>query len=195
MKYLSKHLLTGILLEVLVLIISFIEANGDVVHFFQAAARLSGRISLLYFAILFVYSTLNPSVDVGSKPLYVKTVLSHNFLILHVIHFFLLATAARLSGFPVVPYRLTGGALAYLMVALYPFILHGKIFTRMSKKLAQHIYLNYVWLIFLFTYLSRVSGKALNVTGDILAYQVLFGITITLMLWRIVVLIRRIVVK
>jgi hypothetical protein len=189
-KYLPNLLSIGLGLEFLVLILSYFEANGDTTHFFQASARLSGRVSLLYFSLLFIYTTLSPSVESGSEPLQIKYILARNFAILHVIHWFLLATAVSMSGFNIVPYKLMGGALAYLMIVLLPFILNGKLFPNLSLRLALNVYLPYVWLIFFVTYLTRVLGKAAPITGIMPAYYVLISITVGLMIWRIEILLK-----
>jgi hypothetical protein len=191
MKHISKFLFIGILLEIVVLILSYVEANGSTTHFFQAAARLSGRVSLLFFGMLFVYATVFPLVEPGSEPLRLKFIMARNFTIIHIIHFFLLATAVKLSGFELVPTRVAGGALAYLMIVLFPFILKRKLFTSLSLRWGFHFYLAYVWLIFFITYLTRVLGKASPVTGSMFTYQVLLFIVSILMLWRISFLIKK----
>jgi hypothetical protein len=189
-KYLPNLLSIGLGLELLVLILSYFEANGDTTHFFQASARLSGRVSLLYFSFLFIYTTLNPSVESDSEPLKIKYILARNFAILHVIHWFLLATAVSMSGFNIVPYKLMGGALAYLMIVLLPLILSGKLFPNLSLRFTLNVYLPYVWLIFFVTYLTRVLGKAAPITGIMPAYYVLISITVGLMIWRVGVLLK-----
>lgn len=191
MKHLSKLLPIGILLEVFVLVLSYFEAAGDITLFFQATARLSGRMSLLFFGFLFVYATLFPSVEADSEPLRVKFILARNFAILHVIHWFLLATAVQLSGFELAPTRVAGGALAYAMIVLLPFVIKGKLFSKLPLRWVFMVYLTYVWLIFFITYLTRILGKATHITGTMLAYQVLIGITAILMLWRISILVKK----
>lgn len=191
MKHFSKFLFFGILLEIVVLILSYAEANGDTTHFFQAAARLSGRVSLLFFGMLFVYATLFPSVEPDSNPLRLKFILARNFAVIHIIHFFLLATAVKLSGFELVPTRVAGGALAYLMIVFFPFILQRKLFATLSLRRVLHMYLTYVWLIFFITYMTRVLGKTSHITGSIPAYKALLSITAILMIWRISILIKK----
>lgn len=183
MNKIKKLIFLGLLFEIIVLVISFFEAEGSLTHFFQAAARLSGRVSLLFFAILLIFSTINQGFE--KETLYKKYILARNFAILHIIHWFLLATAVKLSGFELAIPRVLGGALAYLMVVLLPFILKGKIFTKISLKWTMHIYLTYVWFIFFMTYITRVTGKATNITGSMASYWVLILITLALMFWRI----------
>ena len=184
-KQLPNLLPVGILLEFLILVLSYFEANGDVTLFFQAMARLSGRVSLLFFSILFVYATLFPSVEADSEPLRIKFILARNFAILHIIHWFLLVTAVQLSGFELAPTRVAGGALAYVMIVLLPFVIKGKLFRKIPLRWVFTVYLTYVWLIFFITYLTRIMGKATHITGNMVTYQVLIGITFMLMLWRV----------
>ncbi|MES2797991.1 MAG: hypothetical protein V4683_18635 [Bacteroidota bacterium] len=183
MKNINQFIYWGLLLEILVLIFSYYESNGLVTSFFQAAARLSGRVSLLFFALLFIYSTVN----IGFEPALLtnKYILAKDFAILHIIHWFLLATAVNLSGFELVPSRVFGGALAYLMILILPFLLKRVFLKNISLKWPMHIYLSYVWFIFFMTYVSRVTGKATNITGSLSSYWLLISATIILMIWRI----------
>jgi VanZ family protein len=189
MKYLPKHIIVGILLEIIILSIAYFEANDDITHFFQAAARLSGRVSLLFFSLLLVYDTLKTS-NSDSVALQTKFILARNFAILHVIHWFLLATAVSMSSFELVPFRVAGGTLAYLMIVLLPFVIKRKILTNLPINWVFHIYIPYVWLIFFLTYLTRVQGKAKDVTGSMLTYKILITYSSILILWRISVLMK-----
>lgn len=186
MPKIKKLLPFFLILEVLVLIFAYFEANGDTTHFFQASARHSGRVSLLSFSILLVYSTLNR--EFVGEILSTKYILARDFAILHIIHWFLLATAVKLSGFELVPSRVAGGSLAYLIIVILPFILSGKILQKLSLKWLMHVYLFYVWFIFFMTYVSRVNGSATNITGSMPTYWVLITFTSLLMIWRIIYL-------
>jgi hypothetical protein len=186
MKLLPKLLATGLLLEACILGLSYLESGWDAVLFFQCAARFSGRISLLYFGMLFIYATLFPSVEKNSAELAVKYTLSKNFAILHIIHWVLLVIAVSKSDFELVPSRLIGGAIAYVMIVLLPLIIKQKILSKIPLQLVFGVYLPFVWLIFFMTYLSRITGSSVAVTGSMAAYQVLMDLTILLMLWRIV---------
>jgi hypothetical protein len=195
MKLLPKLLAAGLFLEAGVLGLSYLESGGNSVLFFSAAARLSGRVSLLYFGMLFIYATLYPSVEKKSTVLLVKYTLAKNFAILHIIHWFLLAIAVSKSNFELVPSRLIGGGIAYALIVLLPFIIKQKIFSRLPLQLVFGVYLPYVWLIFFMTYLSRVTGSSVAVTGSMAAYRVLMDLTILLMLWRIAWLIKNSFIK
>lgn len=180
----------GIALEVLVMLLAYIESKGDTTLFFQASARLSGRVSLMFFLFYGIYATRHPSVEWDSIPLAIKRQLTKDFAVIHIIHGVFLAIAVKLSGFELVPFRVAGGALAYLMIVLMPFIYHKKLFASFSLLTMQHIYIFYVWLIFFMTYLSRLRGQTPTATGDMTAYQVLMAITSAFLIWRIIKMIR-----
>jgi hypothetical protein len=57
-KIIKKSLVIGLILEVAVLILAYVEAT-DVTTFFQCAARLSGRVSLLLFSFVVYYFSSN----------------------------------------------------------------------------------------------------------------------------------------
>lgn len=68
------------------------------------------------------------------------------------IHFGFLATNVVLNNIPIVPVKLTGGALAYLMIVLAPLVLH-------KLKIGwQLVYFYYVSLVMFITYLARAKG-------------------------------------
>ena len=183
---LTKLLITGIGLEILVMLLAYIESQGDTTLFFQASARLSGRVSLLFFLFYGIYATRHPSVEIDSVALSVKTMLVRDFAIIHVIHWVFLAIAVKLSGFELVPFRVLGGSLAYLMIVLMPFIYQKKLLLNVSLVTMQHVYIFYVWLIFFMTYLSRVRGQTPTATGNMTAYWVLIAVTAAFLAWRII---------
>jgi len=74
------------------------------------------------------------------------------FAILHVIHFCFLATNVYLNSIELVPVKLLGGFLAYLMIVIAPSRLHKVNFTK------QLIYFYYVILVIILTYVARVKG-------------------------------------
>ena len=179
----SKWLWAGLLLEAIVLLAARQESNGETTAFFQSAARLSGRVSLLFFGAFVVYAARFPGVEAGSAPLKIKGQLAFDFMVVHVIHWFLLAAAVHLSGFELVPFRLAGGILAYAMVVAMPFILSRRFVLPWSMARLQDIYVLYVWLIFFMTYLSRISGQTSTATGSMSFYYFGIGICLTLLVY------------
>lgn len=179
----------GIALELFVLVVSYAYSKNDVALFFQLSARFSGRVSLLFFCMLFIYATLHPSLERKSEPMSIKFILASNFAICHLIHWAFLAIAMHLNNRPLVPVKLIGGALAYLMIVMLPFILKGKGINNTFLKWTLQVYLFYVWSIFFITYLSRVTGSSNPPFASVKAfyYAVTFGLVV-LMIWRLYIL-------
>ena len=117
---------------------------------FRLSARYSGRLSFGVFMVTFyLFAFGHP------KPIKENTSLQNwltVFAVLHLIHFGFLATNIYLNDIPIVPVRLVGGALAYLMIVLAPFILY-------KLKLGfQLVYFYYVSIVMGLTYLARAKG-------------------------------------
>jgi hypothetical protein len=117
---------------------------------FRYAARYSGRLSAMVFLMAFYgFAMAFP------KPLkensWVRNLI-RLFAIVHIIHFGFLAMNIYLNNIALVPVKLTGGALAYLMIVSAPFVLH-----RLIKPL-QMVYFYYVTVVMIVTYLSRAKG-------------------------------------
>lgn len=138
----------------------------------QATARFSGRFSLFIFSILFL---VNQPADAHSwlspKPFLI-------FAIAHGIHLLELLSFIYLSQTPIIPYRIAGGFVAYLLIFAMPVLSY-----RMDKgqfnanhfKIAVIVFQYFVWGIFFLTYLPRVRGVLPNVGGSYIEYVVLLG--------------------
>ena len=82
------------------------------------AARYSGRLSLVYFLLpwlAYLQSDRHDSTELLLAPL-------RTFAILHVIHFIFLALNVYLNAIALIPVKLIGGSLGYLMIVLWPFM-------------------------------------------------------------------------
>ena len=140
----------------------------------QALTRFSGRASLIIFSLIFLFQ--------HHKFIEVKSILSNKyflvFAIAHGIHSVELLTYVYLSGIPLVPIRLAGGFLAYLLIFVMPWM---EIQFNQARITSKHfsiltlIYLYYVWLIFFMTYLSRVQGTFPNAGGSYAEHVILLG--------------------
>ena len=75
------------------------------------------------------------------------------FGILHVIHFGYLAMSVYLNELPIIPVKITGGAIAYMMIIIYPFIIN-----KINRINYHLVYFYYVGIVFLVTYLARIRG-------------------------------------
>jgi hypothetical protein len=146
---LQKLLLVGILAEIIIFLISYyIDASLE--NTFRYAARYSGRLSAVTFiAVFYLFASSFPSPVLKNKPLRNGLLL---FAVLHLIHFGFLATNVYLNEIPLIPVKLAGGALAYLMIVAAPFFLHK------LKPKFQFIYFYYVSFVMIMTYVARVKG-------------------------------------
>lgn len=146
---LKKLLLLGVFAEVAIFLICYL-IHPSFEETFRYAARYSGRLSFGVFLITFYHFAF-----AHPKPLKENTPLRNwllLFAVVHVIHFGFLATNVILNHIPIVPIKLTGGALAYLMIVLAPLMLHK------IKLGLQLVYFYYVSIVMIITYVARVNG-------------------------------------
>lgn len=144
----------------------------------QATTRFSGRLSLLIFSVIFI---LLPDHEFR-----LSRILSDKFFLVfaiaHGIHLAELLSYIHFSGGTLIPLRVAGGALAYSMIFIMPF-LDGKLSGR-KKLIIENIYLFYVWFVFFMTYLPRIQGK-LQVGGTLPGFITLFVWVCILLLIRV----------
>jgi hypothetical protein len=167
----------GLTLELIILLVSGYQTD-NLTTFFQSCARYSGRVSLLLFSIAFIsypINRLSAEDESGQRKLVLY------FAIVHLIHFGFLATYLYLSQSALIPVRLAGGALAYLLIIIYPIIQSVKPSARFWSNLFPPIYYYYVWLIFFLSYLPRVRQQLPDVSGNLETYYVLFAYVIILL--------------
>lgn len=146
---LSKLLLIGVLAEVLIFSTCFV-IHPELEETFRYAARYSGRLSAIVFLLSFyAYVMAFPKQLRENEAVRNLVVL---FAVVHVIHFGFLGMNVYLNEIALVPVKLLGGALAYLMIVLAPFILHK------LKTVVQLIYFYYVALVMTITYVARAKG-------------------------------------
>ena len=142
-------LFAGIFLETIIFFI-FFYSEQDLGDVFRYSARYSGRLSLIIYLYCF-YKFYRAFLN--SDNLKRVKDLVFIFGVLHVIHFGFLALSVYLNNLPIIPVKITGGALAYLMIIIYPFIIE------IIKKHIYHlIYFYYVGIVMLMTYVARIKG-------------------------------------
>lgn len=146
----TAQLLTlGVLAELALFLVCYFT-QPSIEEVFRHAARYSGRLSFVVFLTTFtLYTFAQPQPLVQQRKTLLWLLL---FTVLHIIHFGFLATNIILNHIPIVPVKLTGGALAYLMIVAAPFVLHR------AKKWAQLVYFYYVSVVMTVTYLARAKG-------------------------------------
>ena len=150
MKYSFKKLVSlGIIAELIIFLVSAF-LHPEIEETFRYAARYSGRLSLVVFLFsfyLYTFSYRKPLAKNKSLLIFIKL-----FAILHIIHFCFLATNVYLNSIELVPIKVLGGFLAYLMIVIAPFRLHRVNF------ITQLIYFYYVSLVMILTYVARIKG-------------------------------------
>ena len=148
----KKLSLLGIALEIIIFLISY-SISADLSETFRYAARFSGRLSLFIFLIaIWQYTRSTPTTEED----FAKTrVLTAVFALMHYIHLFLLMMNVKLNFVTLIPHKLAGGILAYLMILLYPIF-----FERIKTKKTIHvIYFIYVGFVMAMTYIARLNGE------------------------------------
>ena len=148
----KKLSLIGIALEIIIFLVSY-SISVDRSETFRYAARFSGRLSLFIFLLaIWQFARSTPS----SENEFIKTrTLTAVFALMHYIHLFLLMMNVKLNFVTLIPHKLAGGILAYLIILLYPIF-----FERIKNKKAIHsIYFLYVGFVMAMTYIARINGE------------------------------------
>lgn len=172
MKF-KDALLSTLIIEVGIALLAVIN-YGATLETLQAVTRFSGRASLAIFSIIFLFQ--------NHRHINVKAILSEKyfsiFAIAHGIHLIQLLLFVYLSGNELIPLRLAGGFLAYMLIFIMPFAQRMFELNKISQKqfsVLTLIYLYYVWFIFFMSYLPRVRGELPNVGGSYSEFIVLLA--------------------
>ena len=159
----------------LILIVVLISLLTDINEIFRYAARFSGRFSVSLYLLgllsFLKYYTKNQSIVLTRKVLGI-------FSLIHLIHFYFLATSIYLNSIPIIPYRLAGGFIAYLMIIIYPFYIN-----KVKNNIFHFIYFYYVGLIMIMTYLARIKGEFKGAEPEIFHYLAITFLIITLIIF------------
>ncbi len=172
MKF-KDALLSILIIEVGIAILAVMN-YGVTLEGLQALTRFSGRASLGIFSLIFLFQT--------HRYIKLTSILSDKyyliFAIAHSIHLVQLLTFVYLSGTVLIPLRVTGGFIAYLLIFIMPYadslFKNSKLSEKQFGSLAL-VYSYYVWLIFFMTYLSRVRGTMPNVGGSYSEFVILLA--------------------
>jgi len=172
MKF-KDALLSTLIIEVGIALLAVIN-YGATLESLQAVTRFSGRVSLAIFSLIFLFQK--------HQYLNVKLILSEKYFLIfaisHGIHLIQLLTYVYLSGNELIPIRLAGGFLAYVLIFIMPYVQH--LFEQSKISMKQYstltlIYLYYVWFIFFMSYLPRVRGELPHVGGSYSEFVVLLA--------------------
>lgn len=151
-------LFAGIFFETIIFFI-FFYSKQDLADVFRYSARYSGRLSLIIY--LYCFYKFYRAFLIKDKLKRVKD-LVFIFGVLHVIHFGFLVLSVYLNDLPIIPVKITGGALAYLMIIIYPFIIE-----KIKKYVYHLIYFYYVGIVMLMTYVARINGEFVGAEPEI----------------------------
>lgn len=155
-----------IALELLIAAIA-IAFNGFSLEALHIITRFSGRLSLVFFSLFLI------AREKSSLHKWISNYPFTLFAIIHGIHLVELSLYVQLSGNKIIPVRVAGGFLAYLMIFIMPF-LKTKVVNRKVMARLEQVYFVYVWFIFFMSYLPRVLGALPNVGGSYPEFVVLF---------------------
>lgn len=166
----------------LVIALGALAFDGFTLEALHTVTRFSGRLSLLIFSVIFLFN---------DKPQKLHSLLSSQFYlafgIAHGIHLVELLSHVSLSGTKLIPLRVLGGFVAYLLIFLMPlfqyFFNAGKLKPKVFKGL-RSVYLYYVWFIFFMSYLPRVMGILPGVGGHYWEFVLLFSWVLIMMAYK-----------
>ena len=120
----------------LIFLIFFLSID-DISETFRYSARYSGRLSLIVY--LYCFYVFSKEFE-GNKYNKTKKVVLL-FSVLHLIHFIYLAFSVWLNELPIIPYKLLGGFIAYVLIIIYPLLI-DKIKEKVIKNIGNNDSLN-----------------------------------------------------
>jgi hypothetical protein len=167
---LKKIISLGVFAELLIFLIFFLSIN-DISETFRYSARYSGRLSLIVY--LYCFYVFSKEFE-GNKYNKTKKVVLL-FSVLHLIHFIYLAFSVWLNELPIIPYKLLGGFIAYILIIIYPFLID-----KIKKTIYHIIYFYYVGIVMAVTYLARIKGEFIGAPTELFHY---FGFSIVILIF------------
>ena len=166
----KKIISFGVFVELLIFLIFFLSVD-DISETFMYSARYSGRLSLIVY--LYCFYVFSREFERNKYNKTKKVVLL--FSVLHLIHFIYLAFSVWLNELPIIPYKLLGGFIAYILIIIYPFLID-----KIKKTIYHIIYFYYVGIVIAVTYLARIKGEFVGAPTELFHY---FGFTIVILIF------------
>ena len=166
----KKIISFGVFVELLIFLIFFLSVD-DISETFRYSARYSGRLSLIVY--LYCFYVFSREFERNKYNKTKKVVLL--FSILHLIHFIYLAFSVWLNELPIIPYKLLGGFIAYILIIIYPFLID-----KIKKTIYHIVYFYYVGIVMAVTYLARIKGEFVGAPTELFHY---FGFTIVILIF------------
>ena len=166
----KKIISLGVFAELLIFLIFFLSIN-DISETFRYSARYSGRLSLIVY--LYCFYVFSKEFE-GNKYNKTKKVVLL-FSVLHLIHFIYLAFSVWLNELPIIPYKLLGGFIAYVLIIIYPLLID-----KIKKTIYHIIYFYYVGIVMAVTYYARIKGEFIGAPTELFHY---FGFSIVILIF------------
>ena len=166
----KKIISFGVFVELLIFLIFFLSVD-DISETFRYSARYSGRLSLIVY--LYCFYVFSREFERNKYNKTKKVVLL--FSVLHLIHFIYLAFSVWLNELPIIPYKLLGGFIAYILIIIYPLLID-----KIKKTIYHIIYFYYVGIVIAVTYLARIKGEFVGAPTELFHY---FGFTIVILIF------------
>ena len=166
----KKIISLGVFAELLIFLIFFLSVD-DISETFRYSARYSGRLSLIVY--LYCFYVFSREFERNKYNKTKKVVLL--FSVLHLIHFIYLAFSVWLNELPIIPYKLLGGFIAYILIIIYPFLID-----KIKKTIYHIVYFYYVGIVMAVTYLARIKGEFVGAPTELFHY---FGFTIVILIF------------
>ena len=166
----KKIISFGVFVELLIFLIFFLSVD-DISETFRYSARYSGRLSLIVY--LYCFYVFSREFERNKYNKTKKVVLL--FSVLHLIHFIYLAFSVWLNELPIIPYKLLGGFIAYVLIIIYPFLID-----KIKKTIYHIVYFYYVGIVMAVTYLARIKGEFVGAPTELFHY---FGFSIVILIF------------
>ena len=166
----KKIISFGVFVELLIFLIFFLSVD-DISETFRYSARYSGRLSLIVY--LYCFYVFSREFERNKYNKTKKVVLL--FSVLHLIHFIYLAFSVWLNELPIIPYKLLGGFIAYVLIIIYPWLID-----KLKKTIYHIVYFYYVGIVMAVTYLARIKGEFVGAPTELFHY---FGFSIVILIF------------
>lgn len=155
----------------------------------QAVTRYSGRVGLLWFALVFSISPLHQwrPREWTRLALRRRRQLGLAFGYHHLVHLALVLGYLQATGRPLDPSRAAGGVLGYVIVVAMMLTSSDAAVARLGTPNWRRLHrtgLWYLWVAFLLTYVPRLQGKVENAGGGTAEFVACFSLVLALALLR-----------
>ncbi|MFN2378237.1 MAG: hypothetical protein ABR538_17035 [Candidatus Binatia bacterium] len=155
----------------------------------QAVTRYSGRVGLLWFALVFSISPLHRlrPREWTRLALRRRRQLGLAFGYHHLVHLALVLSYLQASGRDLDPSRAAGGVLGYVLVVAMMLTSSDAAVATFGAHNWRRLHragLWYLWVAFLLTYLPRLQGKVENAGGGMAEFTACISLVLAIALLR-----------